>query len=92
MQGNGSQSDLSSYKQPKNNAQRNVSIKFLLEKIVIIDLIIVLGDLPLDLGLINPGDEILHVPGYVEGWVLDGLRTDSYMALFDKRHGLSKGL
>lgn len=59
-----------------------------MEKVVIINLIIILGDLPLDLGLIHPGDEILHVPGDMEGRVLNSFRPHTDMALLDQGDGL----
>ena len=56
----------------------------------VVELVAVLQDVALDLGRIDPGDEVLHVARDQVGGVGDGVGADADVALFDELDGLKK--
>lgn len=55
-------------------------------QIEVIALFIILQHVPLDLGRVDPGDEVLHAARDKEGWVGDHVGAHAHVALFHEGH------
>eukprot|EP00959_Pyramimonas_sp_CCMP1952_P300346 6282114-Pyramimonas_sp.AAC.1 len=62
------------------------------EQVVVVQLVVVLHDLPLDLGSVHPSDKVLETAGHKERRVGDRLRSDTHVPLLDERHCLAECL
>lgn len=63
-----------------------------IKKVIVIDLILVSGDLTSNLASIHPSDEIEHIPGHQEARILHRIRADTNMSLLNQGDSLAKGL
>mmetsp|Transcript_10571 Transcript_10571/g.25884 ORF Transcript_10571/g.25884 Transcript_10571/m.25884 type:complete len:209 (+) Transcript_10571:149-775(+) len=62
------------------------------EKVVVVQLVVVRRHLPLDLGGVHPGHEVLEVARHQVGWVAHRLGSHPHVPLLDERHGFPQRL
>ena len=63
-----------------------------LRQLEVVDLVSVLHDRALDLGVVNPRNVVLHVPGDEVRWVVDEIWPHADVALLDKLDSISDSL
>lgn len=62
------------------------------EQRVVVEFVVILLNGGLDLGAVDPGDEVLERARHEESGIRDHLGTHAHVALLDERHGLLQGL